>query len=188
MKSAEQQLLESLDQMLVEQSNNIVIPLSKINQGIANTVTSNAKTVNKLIGKVLKQIARETVNGSDAIDGVNTRVLQGLDQWLLNQEFLLQSLAQKSGDIAIGDPLTSLLSQSTTETPQVTYAGTLVLELSKLEPLARQLIEVLREIRDRMPFRPEASAGEPASRAPAEAEPIDLPPYEGLASLDWEDE
>lgn len=151
MKSAEQSLLESLDTLVGVQNEQILIPLSKINQQIAQTVTSNAKTVNKLISKVIKGIHRHVVDGSNALDAVNTTVLQGLNQWLLNQEYMLTSLAHKSGDLPIGSSLSSIQMTSTDETPQVTYAGTLVLELSKLEPLAKQLVAAIRDIAARMP-------------------------------------
>ena len=57
--------------------------------------------------------------------------------------------------------------QEVAEAPELAYSATLLIALRDALPYLGQLIEVLREIRDRMPGQPIRFVGEPLAEAPA---------------------
>jgi hypothetical protein len=131
MKSAEQQLLESIDELLVAQDNDLIIPYTKVNQEVTDQVTRNSKILVKMTDKILRSLDKEQTNLGDSLNAVQTRVLQGIDNWLQDQELYLQNLAVKGGEIEAGQPLEAALAKETTEAGETAYLGTLVLAVKE---------------------------------------------------------
>lgn len=167
MQSAEQQVLSSIDELLSSQENSLVIPYSALNAAVADIVSKNTKVISKLIDKIVRHADREQTVLGDALDAIQTTVLNGLDAYIYDQEYLLSQLAAKGGLTKAGDPLTQALLTETTQAGQLAYQGTLVLAVKEAIPFFTQLIEVLREIRDRMPELPLRTQGETPADAPA---------------------
>lgn len=143
MKSAEQVVLESIDQLLAAQDNDLIIPYSKVNKEITDVVQRNAKIVTRMVDKVLREADRHITAVGDALDSVQTRVLQGLDSYAWDQEYLLSHLAAKSGMIQPGDALETALLQQTADAPQLAYAGTLVLAVHEAVPWLERIATAL---------------------------------------------
>lgn len=163
MKSAEQVVLESIDELLCSQDDSLVLPMTKLDKAVSDIVVKHAKTVATFQDKILRAASRHTTKAVDQLDGVYTRLLQGLDAWQYDMHFLLQQLAAKGGVIKVGDPLETALIEEATRAPELLYGGTLVLSVKEAVGHLDDLIEVLREIRDRMPPRALRLRGEPPS-------------------------
>lgn len=189
-KSAEQQVLESIDELLCGQDDALVLPMNSLNQGVAKVFENHAKIITKMQDRLLRAADKEAVRNIDKIDGVFTRLLQGLDGWQFDAHFLLTQLAAKGGMAKVGDPLEAALIKEITEAPQLAYAGTLVLAVKEAVPYLDQLIEVLREIRDRMPPKAIHVRGEVPALAPTDepdAETQEALPEIDEPSIEWEE-
>jgi hypothetical protein len=173
MQSAEQQLLDAIDEMQALSEAGMSIIFTRTNQAIADLVKKNDKIVVGLQGKILKQLAKDQVESDNHIDRLSTLVLSGLDDQQFSSHMLLTQLAHKGGFTKAGYPLESALLQSEVQAPSLAYLGTLLLALGDLKPFAAQLIEVLREIRDRMPGVPTELRGEAHAKLEPSAVIID---------------
>ena len=160
MQSADQQLLSAIENLLAGEEDTLSIPLSKINQGIAQLVTQNEKLVTKLQGKVIKDINRHLTHQDNAIDGLSTTVLSGLQAWQDSTHLLLTQLAAKSGLTGPGDPLEQALVEQVAEAPELAYSAALLIALREAMGRFDGLVEVLREIRDRIGGEPVRFAAE----------------------------
>lgn len=171
MKSAEQQVLESIDELLAGQDDQLIMPMNVLNQATAKIVEKNAKIITRMQDKLLRVADKQTTRSMDHLDGVFTRVMGGLDSWQFDMNFLLTQLAAKGGFTKAGEPLEAALMQEATRAPDLAYGATLVLAVKEAIPFFTQLIEVLREIRDRMSPQAIKIAGEtPAEEPEVEAE------------------
>jgi hypothetical protein len=170
MATAEQQILDSLDQLLAESEDSLDVPASTLNQAVSDVVTEQAKSLKRLTEKILRSADREAVKADDALNAINTGLLGGIDAWMNENHYLLSQMAAKGGLQAIGAPLETALETATTAAPQLEYLGTLVLAVKEAIPYFEQLIEVLREIRDRMPNTPVRVPGEPSDDDQGEPE------------------
>lgn len=166
--SAIDQVLMSIDELLAGQDDKIILPLTTLNTATTTLVDKNAKIVTRLMEKILKHLDKATTKNLDALDSVYTSVLAGLDDWQFNVNFLLSQLAAKGGFTEAGEPLEAALDKNITDAAQLTYTGTLVLAIHELKPFLIDLIEVLREIRDRMPPQSIRVVGEKPAEAPTE--------------------
>lgn len=154
MKSAEQTVLESIDQLLAQQDHELSIPFSTLNQAVTDVVTRNGKVITKLTDRVLRDADKHLTRAGDVLDAVQTTVLQGLDAYHWDQEYLLTQLASKGGLIEAGDPLTKALVEQAVNAPELAYAGTLVLAVKEAIPWLERLTESLDGIRRRLPVQP----------------------------------
>jgi len=161
------QLLDSIETLLADNENLITLPLTAINQGIAQLSVQNARTITKIEGKLLKAIDAYAVQNDNAIDSFGLALLQPLQDWQTENNLLLTQLAASAGLTQPGDPLEAALVQQIADEPELAYSATLLIAIRDLLPYARQLIEVLREIRDRMPSIPVHVPGEPYASAEA---------------------
>jgi hypothetical protein len=178
--SDQKALLEEIESTLAQNDAAIQIPLTRINQGIAALSKDNAKIITKLQGKILRQLNQHVTDASNQIDGVQTTILQGLQNWQNDNRLLLTQLAAKTGLTAPGDSLEMALVDKVADAPELAYSATLLLAIREAFPFLRELIEVLQEIRDRMPNLPVHVPGEPYSRAPELelGKPVDAPNWQ----------
>jgi hypothetical protein len=159
-KSAEQQLLESIDAMQAESENGLAIIFSKLNGHIAEITKRAEKPIIALQGKILKRLVKDQTESDNTLDKIGTIILQGLDAHQFESHMLLTQLATKCGCIKCGQPLEAALVREELEAPNLAYLGTLLLAVGDLKPLAERLVKVLEEIRDRMPSAPAHLKGE----------------------------
>lgn len=172
MYSAAQQALMNIDEALVEQDDKLILPMNTLNKATSSIFQKNTQIITKMQEKIIKAADRETTTALDHLDGVYTTVLQGLDTWQFDVNFLLTQLAAKGGFTEAGQSLEHALQKTLAEAPQLAYQGTLVLAVKEAIPYMEQLIEVLREIRDRMPPNAMRVAGERAAESALPDEPI----------------
>jgi hypothetical protein len=174
--SYEQQLLSDIDALLGTAGEQLVIPYSKINQVIVDTVGNNSKVVTRMVEKIIRGIDRHTVKAADRLDAVQTTVLAGLDAYLQNAHSLLQQLAVKGDVLRPGDPVTAALLEAVTEAPGVTYAGTLVLAVKEAVPWLERITVALETIALRMPPTPAQATKEIEDELPSyEVDAADVP-------------
>jgi hypothetical protein len=172
MLSAADQVLQAIDALLVEQDDKLVLPMTTLNSATSTIFQKNQKVITALQNKVLKAADLATTQSLDALDSVYTTLLQGLDTWQYDSNFLLTQLAAKGGFTEAGEPLHAALQKELAEAPQLAYGGTLVLAIAEAVPYLDQLIEVLREIRDRMPPQAMRVFGTQPAKSAQEDEPI----------------
>lgn len=169
------QLLASLETLLADGENLISLPMTAINQGIAKLSVQSAKSIAQIQGKLIKSIDQFAVANDNAIDGFSLSLLKPLQDWQDENLLLLTQLAAAGGLTQPGDPLEAALLQEVAAVPELAYSATLLIALRDFLPHFGSLVEVLREIRDRMPQPPVYVAGEPKAIAPAIEEPeIDI--------------
>jgi len=162
------QLLDSIETLLADGTNSISLPMTAINQGIAALSATSAKTITSIQGKLIKSIQAHAVANDNDIDRFGMIILQPLQDWQSENNLLLTQLAAHAGLTQPGDSLEAALVQEVAEAPELAYSATLLIALRDALPYLGKLVEVLREIRDRMPGQPMRFAGEPLAEAPAE--------------------
>lgn len=189
MHSAADQVLMSIDELLAGQDDKLILPMSTLNKATSTIFQKNTKIITQLQEKIIKAADRATTLHLDALDGVLTTVLQGLDTWQFDVHFLLTQLAAKGGFTEAGEPLEAALQAELADASKLAYQGTLVLAVAEAIPYLNQLIEVLREIRDRMPPIATRIAGEPPARYQPTDEPANEPPpaeaLESESPMNW---
>lgn len=149
-RTTEQELLDSIDFLQGANNDALMIPLSTVNQAVVDVVDKNSALIGKLQGKILRKLDHATTKNLDALDGVYTRLLAGLDAYQYDAHYLLQQLAVKGGITQAGQPLETALLEQVTRAPELAYGATLVLAVKEAIPFFEQLIQVLREIRDKL--------------------------------------
>ena len=160
MGAAAKSALQSIDQFIGENHEALSVPMTALNQGLDALITANGKAVKGLTNRVLAAINKRVVKDDEATDSAITTLLQGIDAWLAGQHFTLTQMAAKGGLTEVGEGLEAALAQDAAAGKQLAYQGTLVLSIREAEGKIDELIEVLREIRDRMPGQPVQWPGE----------------------------
>lgn len=157
---ADAQALDALNELLAKEGDTLSIPYSALAEQLATIAVPGTKLVKQLQARLLKQAAKSNVNSSNLMDWFTTTMLASLNQWQDQQRYMLTHIATRSGMIGLNDPLEAALIAEAVRAPEMAYAGTLVLAVKEAIPYFEQLIEVLREIRDRMPAQAIAVKGE----------------------------
>lgn len=165
------QLLSSIDTLLAQGENQIALPMTAINQGIAKLSVQSAKTITGIQNVLLKSINQANVAQENDLDPLGMAILRPLQDWQEQNNLLLTQLAASSGLTQPGDPLEAALVNQLAEEPELAYSATLLIALRDVLPHFKALIEVLREIRDRMPGVPVSIDGEPRSEEVETVEP-----------------
>lgn len=177
----QQQLLDSIETLLADGENLVTLPLTAINQGIAQLSGMSGKTVAQIQSKLLKSIDQFAVDNDNAIDGFGLTLLKPLQDWQDENNLLLTQLAASAGLTQPGDPLEAALTQEIASVPELAYSATLLMAIRDFLPSFGALIEVLREIRDRMPGAAAETPGEIPAKSPSIKEPA------GTVSVSWQD-
>ena len=134
-------------------------------------IDDDQATITKIDRKIKTVIGRHHGPGAKCVDRCYSIIYGFLaDELAINESYLLQILA-RTGAVPIGTPLDSalLILEQTKDGSGVRYAGELVLSVREAIPYFDDLIEVLREIRDRLPALPVNLSGEPMARHEPEA-------------------
>jgi hypothetical protein len=185
------QLLDSISTLLADAENNITLPMTAINQGIAQLSVQNAKALTKIQGALIKSIEQHAVTNDNAIDQLGMAILAPMQGWQEENNLLLTQLAASAGLTQPGDPLEAALVAQVADEPELAYSATLLIALRDALPHLAELVEVLREIRDRMPPTAIRNVGEqPAAGEDDEQVGGDDPDYASFgtpveAVVDW---
>jgi hypothetical protein len=161
----EQTALESLDAGTLENESRLGAVVNKCLDHVAGSTEELGKTIRSAQTKCKNHLSRATATCADGIDVVVTGMLGWLVSGTDENHFVLQQLAVKTNIVYPGEPLENMLSRHTEEGDGVKYMGELVLSVKEVVPFAKQLLEVLREIRDRIGGFPEVVQGEQSETA-----------------------
>lgn len=180
-KTPEQlQLLGAIETLLAEGENQISLPLTAINQSIAALSVQSSKSVVSIQNRLIRSIEQHAVAQDNEIDAFGLAILKPLQDWQEENNLLLNHLAAAAGVIQPGDPLEAALVTQVAEQPELAYSATLLIALRDVLPLFGQIVEVLREIRDRLPNAPVHVPGEPRASAVAIEDQLSVKPPETL--------
>jgi hypothetical protein len=163
MLTAEETILQSIDEILSETENSLAVPMTAINQAVSHVVDNNAKTIKRLTERILRAADKEVVGIDDKLDAVYTGLLGGIDAWLGDTHFLLQQLSTKGGLAEIGAPLESALLKEVTDAPKLEYGATLVLAVKEAVPWLDRMTVALERIADGMSPLERREPGEAAA-------------------------
>lgn len=149
--AAKQEMVDALEELLAQQDFQLSIPYNHLNQGVADVVTKQGKLISSLQSKIVKGLQRELTVNDNSLESLRTTILAGLNAHQADIEYLLTQLASKAGMIGVGDTLEAAILSEAAQGPELGALGSLVLQVGEARGLFEDLIEVLREIRDRMP-------------------------------------
>ena len=183
MRSADVQALDALEQLLTEQDNTLSVSMSRVFGAIADVAQNNQKLVNKLQTKLVRAATKSLTGSQNKIDSTVTSLMSALSSWQFDVNYLLENLASKCGLKKIGEPLEAALLNEMVKGPELAVGTQIVLSIREIAPSLRDLIEVLREIRD-------AISGSPSRDKSDEVTETDEFPSYGtvqLKDVPWDD-
>jgi len=143
--------------------------LGNIDGWIKSNLASQDKTCLKCQNKVKSCITKSQTNQANQIDSVLTKINSWINQNQLMHDWTLAGIAVKAGVIEPGQGVDDVrwdIEPAASLGPE--YGGTLVLSCRELITTIEPLLEVLREIRDRMGGVPTSIPGETPANAPAD--------------------
>lgn len=164
-------LMNAIQTLLEDEEDQVALPMTQLNQYIAQLSLDSSKTITSIGNKIIKSIAMQNVANENDIDALGTAILAPLYDWQAQNNLLLTQLSAGVGLTQPGDPLESALLNQTAEAPELAYSATLLLALREAMGRFDGLVEVLREIRDRMPGLPMSVRGETRESGPTISEP-----------------
>jgi|HubBroStandDraft_6_1064221.scaffolds.fasta_scaffold148478_2 hypothetical protein len=144
-------LLDAINTLVATHAESVTIPYSVLNQGIADLVSANGTTIAKVSKVLTRKLDQAVTDNDNGLELVGTVILQGINAYLTENDLLLNHLAASAGILKPGDPLESVLLDQVAEAPELAYSATLLIALRDAIPRLDSVVEVLREIRDRMP-------------------------------------
>lgn len=144
----------ALEDMICQGEVELAAVLQKLVVTITEEVNDLGNRLKKLHGKIVRRIDKEHVDISNQLTFMQGRIGGAIFDALNASEFTLTMLASKAGMVKPGENI----DQVTIERIEHSYGERegvkIVLSVRELLPIWRQLIEVLKEIRDRMPWQP----------------------------------
>jgi hypothetical protein len=131
---------------------------------VTTTVAANQKTAQKIANKVSGSITKWQTQQANNLDSVATSIVNWLNGHVGNNEWQLHGLAVKGNLIGADGSLdTVVFGPDDAATTDTSVSNTLLIDMAGLTVVLSPLIEVLREIRDRMPPQSFQLPKEPAA-------------------------
>jgi hypothetical protein len=143
--------LEALGQLADEIELTLAVPVSKISDQLIQQYEQASKAIRKIQNRAVALLDKQLTGVSDGMEVPTTAVLQSLNLQQQQLDWLLQQAAVKVGWLGMGESLTPEKIAAFGQVPEQILGAQMVLQLGALSPLFKRLIEVLEEIRDRMP-------------------------------------
>lgn len=171
------ELLAAISDVIGENDDAVRVPMSVLNQDIANLVAENAKVIARVSNVLTRRLTQSVTDSDNDLELIGTVLLSGLHAQVQENDLLLNHLASSAGMIGPGDPLEAALLNQVADAPELAYSATLLIALKEAMPIGWAIVEVLREIRDRLQGEPIAFQGE----FPALEEPDAIEATEGAA-------
>ncbi len=168
-QSAAEQALAAIDSLLAEQDDALSGPMQALHEATYNSFTTNNQVLTKITQKITRAGDQYTTQVLNAIDSVFTTINNYMETSQFDVHFLLTQLAAKAGFTEPGQQLESAL-EETTEAKELSYGPTMTLDCRGIGQWFEDLIEVLREIRDRMQPTPLHIHGTPRAMYPSSKE------------------
>lgn len=178
--TAEEQALEGLESLLSQAEADLAGPIQTLIACVQSEIASNEQHLEKCRRKLKAVLGRNVAQADNSLDAVTTKVTGQCQGHVTTNEITLNQLAVKGGVIQVGDSLDDWVNPPCEPEPVIQWGGTLVLSVREAIPHLDQLIEVLKEIRDRLPGQPVEQPGElPAAELPSEVKSmLDTPSFE----------
>lgn len=169
---ADQAVLDAIDELQAGIEDSLAGPMQAINNATINVFIEGDKTINKITKTVNQTCDKCTTRALDQLDLVLTQLINALNIWQQDIHFVLTQIVAKAGWTSPGMTLELLMQQWQEVMNKVDFGPPLVLSVKEAIPHFDQLIEVLREIRDRLPPIPLHVVGEPPAHAEQPDEPL----------------
>jgi hypothetical protein len=172
--SAEEQALEGLQESLSEQEANLAQPIKTLQKHLADEIDKLDKLIVKQNKKLKASINKQQAKTGNDIEAIISALMSQLFIGIADNESTLGQLSIKSGAINVGDSMDKVGADKPEPGSGQQWGGVLVLSVKEAIPHIKELIEVLKEIRDRIPGFPIEYKGEvPAKEAESEELPSD---------------
>ena len=127
-------------------------------------ILANGNQLDKLKRKIMGYLGRVLTKSDNQLEAIYTSLLEALTDEITTNEITVQQVAAKSAAIPVGADLADVLLAPSGEAPSSITEGTWILDARNFGPYFSALIEVLREIRDRLPaLAVDLPSEEPAS-------------------------
>ena len=174
---AEEQVVQSLSTALSQNESDLAGPVNTMLLALQQMGKFEESSVAKIQTKIKSAATKSQKIAGNSLEVVFGNFLRMINQAIEIAEGALRELAVKGGKIQVGEPLENAVSVETPQESPMQWGGSLLLDVSSLQPSLDKLIEVLMEIRDRLPGTPVEFPGElPSKEQPSEAkEPVQLP-------------
>ncbi len=148
---ARRMLQEGIDTLLADNNAKVTLVATAINNYLAKAIKKNGKVLIKIGDVILNNIAQKTVDNDNRIDLVKTAILGGIAQKIDTSKAQLDYLAGLTGQPGPGDPVVLAAAQNAQDMPELAVTSAIGLAVDRMADLMDELVEVLAEIRDRMP-------------------------------------
>lgn len=183
-QEAQSQATDAIEQLLSE--NDIIMGglMTGLESCCCNPISECEKDIAKLKKKIIKLILKLQVDIANYIDYLFTKILNIITCFNNSNQWILQQLCVQSGAIGVGGNICSLLACTTPTLAVNSGCPTVNLDFTGILPLFQELIEVLKEIRNRMPPEAIQMPWEEPTGEPDSPEAPGLPPRV-IGSPDW---
>lgn len=183
-QEAQGQLTDSIEQLLAENDIYMGGLLAGLESCCCNPINDCDKELNKLKKKIIKLILKLQVDFANYIDYLFTKIINILTCFNNQNQWILQQLCVQSGTIGVGGNICSILACTDPVLPVNPGCPTVNLDFTAALGFFSDLIEVLREIRNRMPPEMVELPGEDPTGEPDSPEAPGLP-TRVIGSPDW---
>jgi len=176
--------VDTIDGVLSEMGTEDEAILGAVISNVAAAINQNDKhcdqVIKKMTAKITKELNSIEVKDGNDLDATASVVIQAINWDALDCDAILCNVASAGGVLAPGMPLESALKTEDSSASPLSWGGTLLLDCKCLEPHIKELVDVLREIRDVLAS---TTIALPTHPAPTEI-PIDVGSFDLTISND----
>lgn len=158
--TAEEQALKGLLSSLAESEADLSGPIKTLLAHVKDEIDADTRCIQKLSNKLKSGLTKSQAKSGNTLESIISAIVGFLFRSLADSESNLLQLCVKCGLIKIGQTLDDVVALEDEPEQRHDWGGTLVLSVKEAVPYFEQLIEVLREIRDRLPGQPIEYKGE----------------------------
>lgn len=158
--TAEEQALKGLLESLTETESDLSDPIKKLIAYVKAEVDEINGQIEKAKKKLKQALGKEQAKVGNDLESSIGKLSTDLYYGLADNEAILQQLAVKGGVLKVGDPLDWLVDGKPEPESPLKWGGQLILNMGDIKHVFVELIEVLREIRDRLGGIPVEYKGE----------------------------
>jgi hypothetical protein len=148
---AEDQALQGLLGLLSEQESDLAGPIRALIAHVEAEIKANEACIERCRRKLQSSAGKHLAGAGNALDSICSGVLGDIHGHLTHNDMTLAQLGVKGGVLEPGQTLESWIDPDPEPEPQYQWGGVLVLSVKEALPHLDELIEVLKEIRDRLP-------------------------------------
>lgn len=158
--TAEEQVLKAVAESFAESEDDLAGPIKKLLAHVQDEILQNEKCCTRLKTKFTKFLNKAQAECGNDLSACLSHLASNLYLGIEDDDAILTQLAVKGGLLQVGQDLGTLDEEIEKVEDKLEYGGTLVLAIKEAIPFFNELIQVLREIRDRIPGMPFVAPGE----------------------------